>query len=226
MSEDAFQDIPDSMGMRAIYGLPMLNPYPEYRERQDVVIRQVTEPFWSACISLAEKVRVCVIGTPGSGKTTSIPYLIYLLLSMKRTVVYLLRTSSQENWYYEFTPTPHMTSPNSCRVYPEATKVREVPSLDDKKSFYVVDSGRTSDSSDPSFLKAKVIIECWLTSRIQIFYCNDVSTTAYKWTNGVARIARVQSLSAQCNAMKKGGCTTHARARACLGDPQRRRRRR
>jgi hypothetical protein len=160
MADDAIQDIPDSAGMRVIYNLPLLS-YPLKSDNQyDLVIRQVTEPFWSACIQLALEGggRVCAVGTPGIGKSASTPYLIYLLLFMKRTVVFLLRSVEKDNWYYEFTPTPQMSSPYLCQIYPEATVRTSIPSLQNPKAFFIIDPGRTNDSSDPEAIKAKLIL--------------------------------------------------------------------
>jgi hypothetical protein len=79
MADGAVQDIPNAPGMRMISGLPLLSPNPE-SVASNVVIRHAVENFWSTCIELAEGIRVCALGTPGIGKTTTIPYLIYLLI--------------------------------------------------------------------------------------------------------------------------------------------------
>jgi hypothetical protein len=160
MADDAVQDMPDTDGMRVIYNLPLLRPGLTSDRQLDLLIRPATEPFWSACIHLAleDSGRVCAMGTPGIGKTASIPYLIRLLLSMKRTVVFLLRSNIKLNWYYAFTPTPHMPSPYSCQIYPEATVPSDIPSLQDPESFYIVNPGKTNDSSDPDAIEAKLII--------------------------------------------------------------------
>jgi hypothetical protein len=161
MAENAIKDIPDADGMRVIYNLPLLHPPGLESDAQcDLVIRRVTEPFWSACVhfALEGSGRVCAVGAPGIGKTTSIPFLIYLLLSMERTVVYLLRTKANNNWYYEFTLTPQASMPYSCQIYPEATVPSDIPSLKDPESFFIIDPGSTTDSSDPEALEAKLII--------------------------------------------------------------------
>ena len=59
----------------------------------NIVIRNITEPFWKACLAendASYPERVCAIGTPGIGKTTSTAYLIRMLLmrSKPTTIVY------------------------------------------------------------------------------------------------------------------------------------------
>jgi hypothetical protein len=160
MASDAINEIPNALGMRVIYSLPLLIPRTKSLERHDVVIRPLTEAFWSACVQLALEGsgHVCAVGTPGIGKSASIPYLIYLLLSMKRAVVFLLRTNDKTNWYYEFTSTPQMPSPYSCQIHPEATVHWNIPSLQDPEAFCIIDPGATSDSCNPGALAAKLII--------------------------------------------------------------------
>ena len=46
-----------------------------------VIIRSITREFWKLCIQQSKKYRVCAIGTPGIGKSTSIPVLIRMLLA-------------------------------------------------------------------------------------------------------------------------------------------------
>ena len=64
---------------------------------EDVIIRNITEHFWQACIDQVDeynendnkRYRVCAVGTPGIGKTASTPILIRRLLSKGHTVVSL-----------------------------------------------------------------------------------------------------------------------------------------
>jgi Retrotransposon hot spot protein len=157
MADGAVQDIPNAPGMRMISGLPLLSPNPE-SVASNVVIRHAVENFWSTCIELAEGIRVCALGTPGIGKTTTIPYLIYLLLSKKKTVVHLLRTTLKKNCYFEFVP--QEPSSYSCQVYPETTDVDDIPSLRNPESLYILDPGQTLDNCNPVsvYLKARVIL--------------------------------------------------------------------
>jgi predicted GTPase len=76
------EDIPQSCGMKILRNVPNLE---SRRGTTDIVIRAVTIPFWQACIQIVEdsesRTRVCVVGTPGIGKSSSTPLLIHLLLA-------------------------------------------------------------------------------------------------------------------------------------------------
>ena len=78
------EEIPGSHGMRAIHGVVDL----ETDGQWDVVIRSVAQP-----------VRVCAVGTPGIGKSTSTAFLIRMLLQEKHTVVYRI---ASEDYLWEF----------------------------------------------------------------------------------------------------------------------------
>jgi hypothetical protein len=108
--------IPESDGMLVMRGVVVL----ERDVALDVVIRNVTQPFWQACIDAVDpqqsdggrvvspnqQLRVCAVGTPGIGKTTCTPYLIKMLLEKKKTVVYRVRSQNKDEWIYEFVPGP------------------------------------------------------------------------------------------------------------------------
>jgi hypothetical protein len=103
---------------------------------------------------------VCAVGTPGIGKSTSTAILIRMLLKKGQTVVYLVRTVKKVGWYYEFIPTrgDNSTSIN-VNAYPETTRYKEIPSLNDPLNYYVVDPGQTKYTSTPDELfKAKFIL--------------------------------------------------------------------
>ena len=133
----------------------------ESAELRDVVIRNITEDFWQACIKTVDipnmRYRVCAIGTPGIGKTAFTPILIrMLLLKGHTTVVYIVRTNDKDGWYYEFKPSSTTITVN---VYPETLRNSQVDSLLDPMTYYVVDPGKTKDNCDPNTdLKAKVIV--------------------------------------------------------------------
>ena len=161
MAEDAIKDIPNSNGMRVMEKVPML----ETGEARDIVIRDISEPFWQACIDTCEtenkRYRVCAVGTPGIGKSTNTPFLIRMLLKKGKTVVYLVRTEDKEGWYYEFNPNHHdPTIPPSCNIYPESTKKMAIPSLLSPETYYIVDPGKTKDNCDPAttFLPKVIIV--------------------------------------------------------------------
>ena len=87
-----YEEIPNSDGMSVLRKVVKL----ETNVRADIVIRNITKPFWQACIDTVNtpymRIRVCAVGTPGTGKTAATPILIRMLLDEGHTVVYLLRT--------------------------------------------------------------------------------------------------------------------------------------
>jgi hypothetical protein len=156
-----YETIPNSKGMYVLRNVVKL----ETAENYDVLIRSITEKFWRACIDTVDtknmRLRVCAVGTPGIGKTSTTPILIRMLLKAGKTVVYIVRkTQKEKGWYYEFTPnTASGNSTISTMVYPEISGGVGMTSLDDPSTYYVVDPGETKDSCNPDTdFKAKVII--------------------------------------------------------------------
>ena len=148
------EEIPGSNGMRVMRGVIKL----ESDSERDIVIRNITQPFWEECIRAVSipnmRVRVCAVGTPGIGKTTSTPFLIRMLLEEKKTVVYRLRT---EDYFWEFAWNDE--GGYVVNVHPEKDGIRGVNSLKEPSTFYIVDPGSTSDSCLPkTSLKARTII--------------------------------------------------------------------
>jgi hypothetical protein len=140
-----YQDVPGGNGMKALRNIPNL----ETGLTSDIVVRKCTIPFWQACIDVSHEegkhTRVCAVGSPGIGKTTTIPILIRTLLEMNETVVYLGRTEDKTSWYYEFTP----GSDDVPIVYPEYRRSNEIMSLKDPNTTFIVDAGDTKDSCLP-----------------------------------------------------------------------------
>jgi hypothetical protein len=150
-------EIPDSNGMKVMNNVVDL----ETGKVQDVVIRRITADFWSECIRLLndEKMeyRVCAVGTPGIGKTTSTPLLIRMLLMDEQTVVYLVRTKEKTSWYYEFIP--QSNNDVVVNVYPEYMSSNDIASLKKKETFHIVDPGKTMNTCDyDNFFQAKLLI--------------------------------------------------------------------
>jgi hypothetical protein len=130
--------------------------------RCNIVIRSITQPFWQACIdtvgTIEARCHVCVVGTPGIGKTASTPILIRMLLKARLTVVYHVRTKNMTGWYREFTPDKE-SDKVTTNVYPETTNVHYIASLADSSTYYIVDPGKTKDDCCPdSNFKPKVIL--------------------------------------------------------------------
>jgi hypothetical protein len=125
----------------------------------NVFIRKITEPFWEECIRVVNtqgmRVRVCAVGTPGIGKTTSTSFLIRMLLKKKVTVVYRIKP---EDFFWEF-QWNNEENRNVVRVYPQETRMRDIDSLTKDSTFYIVDPGTTIDSClPPDAFKPRTII--------------------------------------------------------------------
>jgi len=97
--KNPIEEIDGRLGMRVIQNVTSL----ESGVESNVIIRNVTEPFWRECIDVVTKpsvkYRVCALGTPGIGKTKTTAYLIKMLLDRKETVVYRV---CSENYFWEF----------------------------------------------------------------------------------------------------------------------------
>ena len=144
-------------GMTLMRNVPQL----ETNTSQNIIIRSITERFWQSCIELLNDAsrhnRVCAVGTPGIGKTSSTPFLLRMLIEGGDTVVYHIRTNNKKGWYYEFSPGDG-TQVNA-RAYPEKDDPDHIPSLSQQSTFYVVDPGATEDSCNPPLIfKPKTII--------------------------------------------------------------------
>ena len=130
--------------------------------KNNVVIRNSTEPFWKACLAEVDATyprRVCAIGTPGIGKTTSTAYLIRLLLmrSKQTTIVYRMRAGNEAGFCYEFCTDGK--GGKSVSVFPERNCFWNIPSLQNNDTYYIVDPCQTTTSCNPpADFMAKVII--------------------------------------------------------------------
>jgi hypothetical protein len=125
-------------------------------EKTNIIISQNICDFWSKCIELATgDVRICASGSPGIGKSTTMMYLIWVLLNMGKRVVYLLKTPEKDGFYHEW----KINSDGSItsNIYPESMNIRSVidqESDDFKNTYYLCDPGYTKDNimPPPSFL--------------------------------------------------------------------------
>ena len=141
-----YEDVPDSGNMRVLRNVYSI----EGIGTQNVILRGgITEEFWQKVIDTTNDYRVCAIGTPGIGKTSSTSVLIRLLLEQKRTVVYHIRTIKENGFVYVFTPSDDSSNKVDVQVIRE--KGFDVMSAKFNKPsiYYVVDPGKTKDSCDP-----------------------------------------------------------------------------
>ena len=133
-------DIPGNMGMRLMRQVASL----ETGRQRDVVIRNITQPFWEECIMQVTRagmrVRVCAVGTPGIGKTTSTSFLIRMLLLEKHTVVYRLLSRT---YFWEF---KWKNNDYDVQVH-RGKDLEDIESLDDERTYYIVDPGTNKKDS-------------------------------------------------------------------------------
>ena len=95
-----YEDIPKSNGMRVLHDVESL----EVMDKSDVVVRSITEDFWQSVIDATAEYRVCAVGTPGIGKTTTTCILIRLLLQQGKKVVYRVLGNEKDGYLYMFIP--------------------------------------------------------------------------------------------------------------------------
>ena len=93
-------DIPATNGMNVLCNVTNI----ESGKSSNVIIRSITENFWLQVIEATKTHRVCALGTPGIGKTTTTCILIRLLLKQNKTVVYRVRGHGEKGFVYMFTP--------------------------------------------------------------------------------------------------------------------------
>jgi energy-coupling factor transporter ATP-binding protein EcfA2 len=151
-----YEDIPNSNGMKVLRDVSLLE-----EALQNVVLRSITEDFWLKVIQATERQRVCALGTPGIGKSTTSYILIRLLLQAKKKVVYHHRYGGDKKNYfvYFFTPSTGKSDNIDVKVIAEPDFDSSDPSVDNESTYYIVDPGQTKDSCNPAArFKGKVVI--------------------------------------------------------------------
>ena len=151
-----YEPIPKSNGMFILRNIQMLNDV--LGETVDIVVRNITVPFWQACIDKVDsskgRKRIAAVGTPGTGKTRTTPILIRMLLERNCSVVFLMRSTDKVLWYYEFVPTLNASNGNAQRiavnVYPETVAKTSIPLLQRRETYFIVDPGQTKDDCAPT----------------------------------------------------------------------------
>jgi hypothetical protein len=156
--QNTIQDIPNGDGMRSLVvaSIPSHNVNPV-----TVFIRKHVQSYFKVCMERAQMGHpVSAVGSQGTGKSTSTPYLVRLLLEDKaRTVVYLVRTPEKSGWFYEFSSSDS-GSIISTNVYPERINAEGITSLGDPNNAYVVDPNGTQTTCIPerSQVRAQIYV--------------------------------------------------------------------
>ena len=149
-------EIPQSNGMRVLSQIPGL----DFIGRYNLVLPGITQRFWEACIRRVTEpdfqYRICAMGIPGIGKTSSTPFLIrMLLLKQKHTVVYR-RLGAWHFWEFAW---KNEEDGYVVTVYPQDYDISGIHSLNDSSTFYIVDPGSSRSNCAPDTLvKARTII--------------------------------------------------------------------
>jgi hypothetical protein len=147
-----FEAIPNSNGMSVLHDVCDLAS----NTKSTVVLRSITEDFWTKAIESVKRYHVCVVGTPGIGKTTATCILIRLLLQANRTVVYRVKTLNKDGVVFYFRP---CTISNAIHVQTAKEKDFSYNTINNPSTYYFVDPGKTNNSCNPErSLKGNIII--------------------------------------------------------------------
>ena len=152
-----YEDVPNSDEMRVLPDVLSI----EGLGKKTVILRgKITEEFWQQVIDNTKDFRVCAVGTPGIGKTSSTCILIRLLLEQHHAVLYHVRSEKNDGFVYMFTPPANSTGDIDVQVVPENKFIMSDEKFDKPSFYYVVDPGKTKGSNcDPSnTFQGKVII--------------------------------------------------------------------
>jgi len=138
------------------------------RAQQTVFVSQEHKTFWDAVITQCDRTRVCVVGSPGVGKSTTTAYAIRLLLQRKSTVVYNYRTKDNRFFYLIFIPSKKGNDKTiRISLVPQTLHPQDVVELADPNAYYICDPGVSPEktSCDPHGVAAHVIIVASADSR-------------------------------------------------------------
>ena len=151
-----YEDVDTRNKVRVLLGVLSI----ETSGKSDIIIRSnITEEFWREVIEATSKYRVCAMGTPGIGKTTSTCILIRLLLKDKHIVVYHVRTDKEKGFVYCFSPKEGSTAEIDVNVVREKDFDYFEEQYNNPSIYYVIDPGQTSDNcAPPGNYDGKVII--------------------------------------------------------------------
>jgi hypothetical protein len=150
-----YEKISNSDGMKRLIDVVSL----ESGMTRNVVLRNITESFWLKVIETTEKKRVCALGTPGVGKTTTTCILIRLLLEQNKTVVYRVRNDERDGYAYMFIPSSDIVGHVDVQVIQERLFLSSDIEVDKPSIYYVVDPGLTKSNCNlRTDFKGKVII--------------------------------------------------------------------
>jgi hypothetical protein len=128
----------------------------------DIFVRKSMKELWElvdkTVKSKPRKQPVCVVGSPGIGKSTTFLFFMRQLLLKGKTVTYLHRTIAKESFFFQMVPDPKGGDP-VINVFPESADFSILPTMDDPEAYLLLDCGKTKDSCDWSeSIRAKLVI--------------------------------------------------------------------
>ena len=138
LRHNKIEDVGQPTGMRVIHNIPNVRT----GRPLNVIIRKITQPYFAECLDKAAGGgRVCALGNPGIGKSTSVSFLIRMIFE-KWSDVKVVYDYKGHEWLYEF------HSDGKVDVFPrETTPVHRIASLKKSSNFYIVDPGRPRKGS-------------------------------------------------------------------------------
>lgn len=146
-------------------GLMQWNDIPQLETgvNETVLLRKIVVQLWEHCYEFQQQTefKICIVGTPGIGKTVTTPYFLRHVLKNGKTAGYQVQTYLQDSCYYVFTPT--MDGSNlvdvSVDIFPEIWSPHEISSLHDPDAFLVIDPSHTERSCDTDhYFKGHLLI--------------------------------------------------------------------
>jgi hypothetical protein len=126
---------------------------------RQIFLREPVRAFWEATAAELRAGRhVVAIGSPGVGKTSTHPYLLRLLMQMRRPVVFLVRGKDCRGTYYEFRPKDE-GGYEAFEYHEKDVKMGTIPALTDSNAFFIIEPA--GQLSPPHYwIKARLALVC------------------------------------------------------------------
>ena len=148
--------------LKSVGGSTELEYYPalpnveNFEKLSPVILRQEDKSFWEACLSGSMERKICGVGFPGIGKTTTTFYLLkQIVMERKKTVVYAVQEQfPRKTVYTKFVPVVVSGAVVDVTVSCiESDQGRDGVHELCNGDYYIVDPGDTKSSCDVRFSK-------------------------------------------------------------------------